>query len=204
MNKKILLMFLILSSINVSADLKFKNFEKKKATEIQDLIKKVPEIQDKKEIKKNPEENVFQILKKETISKKIKDSSFKIVDIKKLHGSSIDIHKKILVHVDISNKSNNIIKSDYILQSYYWYVLRKSADGMIKFIRYKPLNNKDFYKFNSYLKIEDNKIKLLSKKNSKFIPSVINIHKTIVINEINDKTFETNTYELTFKGIHYE
>ena len=206
MKKKILLLSLLMV-VNLTADLKFKNANNLNTLEqnsIDSIISSVPELKEKKEIKINPTSNILEILEKETTTTKIKDSSYKIVDVKKLNSHTNAIHKKTLVHINMKNDNYNIIKSDYILESYYWYVIRKNKDGVIKFLKYSPLNEKDFNSYSSYLKIEDANIKLLSKKGNNFSPSIIDINKKITIEEIEPETFQVNRYIITFKGLNYE
>jgi len=153
-------------------------------------------IQEKEIIKINPQTNILKIIDKEKLNTKIQRSNFKIINLEKYNKILNNKRKPIKIEISIKNNfKTTISKLEYNLLKKQWYVIRKEGD-ILKFVSYTPLNQKDFYKFSTYIKFEKNKVKILRKVKKEFVSSIISDDNKIVFKELSGDNFEITSYTI--------
>lgn len=188
--QKVALMSLVLT--NVNADFKFKIGKKINHQEVEQIKETV-------EIKQNPKTNVLKVLDKQILTKEIKKTPFKIINMEK-YNNDLNIKKtKVVLDVMIESSKTDVNYISYNLNSNTWYLIRKS-NGLMKFIPYKPLSQKDFYKHDSYIKVNKKSLKILNKSKNEFKANVYSSSKFVTLSEIDDTTFKMTNYKLKIRG----
>jgi len=186
--KKTKLLYLLpLLPFLLNADFKFKLSNKITKQEVEEIKYKEP-------IKQNPKTNILKVMDKQILKAEIKDTDFRIIDMVKYKKTIGLKYNKVKIGVEVSG-SDKVSYVEYRLETNKWYIIRKN-ENILKFIEYKSLSKKDFNKYDAYFKISKNKIKILTKTKSKFIPITVNVEKSIILSEINPDDFTTTKYKI--------